>query len=110
MTFIEAASKILTDEGNIPMTCKDIWAKICEKKLYNSKGKTPLASLNAVILRNSVNSNVAYKSNDLFVITENFPIKVKLINTPVSTSQSLTETTLIDDVVDNKILLYQITI
>lgn len=107
MTFIEAATKILTDEGNVPMTSREIWAKICERNLYTSKGKTPLATLNAVILRHSMNANVAYKSNDLFIITENYPIKVKLINAPAVGSQQQTE----DKVEDtfNKVLLYQIT-
>jgi hypothetical protein len=105
MTFIEAASKILIDEGNMPMTPKDIWSKICERNLYTSKGKSPAATLTTVILRSSTNRNVSYHTNNIIfdIIDTASPFKVKLVqNTmPVVVPQ--------DEVISEKILLYQIT-
>jgi len=104
MTFIEAASKILIDEGNVPMTPKDIWSKICERNLYTSKGKSPSATLATVILRSSTNRNISYHTNNVIfdIIDNTSPFKVKLVQ---NTMPVVTQ----DEIISEKILLYQIT-
>lgn len=64
MTFLEAAIKVLYDNGNIPMSHMEIWDIINKQKLVESNGKTPWASLNTIILYSCVNSPIDPKYLD----------------------------------------------
>lgn len=85
MTFIEAAKKVLEDNGNKPMTSREIWNEISSKNLIESKGKTPHLSMNSILCGNSKNleevtpdRQARTKSevkNSIFKIVEQNPYK-----------------------------------
>lgn len=52
MTFAKAAELVLRD-ASMPLTVKDLWAKIAERNLVESAGATPEATLAADLLRRS---------------------------------------------------------
>lgn len=58
MRFLDAAIKILLDNGNKPMSANDIWKEISKQKLVETNGKTPWASLNTIILYGCINSPI----------------------------------------------------
>lgn len=47
---LDAAAIVLKKAG-VPMTCKEVWAKIDEQKLWFTEGKTPEATIYSAILR-----------------------------------------------------------
>lgn len=53
MTFLETATKILKDNNNQPMSSRDILDSIEKQSLVHTKGKTPWASLNSIMLYSS---------------------------------------------------------
>lgn len=112
MTFTEATKEILVQNGNLPMTSKEIWNKILQQNLVVKYGKTPCATLNANILKYSSNSNLSstYKKK-LFEIVGSNPMKYRLTNyTPKSVSVIIDTTDiLLEEEIIDKVLLYQIT-
>jgi len=79
-TFLSAAIQVLKDNKNNPMTSKEIWEEIQSKDLYKSSGKTPHATLNAILGEHSVNSGHKIKSNkSYFQSTKDKPTRYKLI-------------------------------
>jgi len=47
---LDAAAIVLKKAG-VPMTCKEVWAKIDEQKMWFTEGKTPEATIYSAILR-----------------------------------------------------------
>ena len=47
---LDAAAIVLKKAG-VPMTCKEVWAKIDEQKMWFTEGKTPKATIYSAILR-----------------------------------------------------------
>ena len=80
MTFIKSTEIILKQNGNLPMTSRQIWDKIKQQNLINTKGKTPWASLNTILLLNSTNSNVKKRSGSFFEIVETNPNKFRILD------------------------------
>jgi hypothetical protein len=81
MTFANAAQKILIDNNNEPMSTSEIWVKISEKDLVETKGKIPQGILLKTMSIHSDNSPVKdRKGTNIFTITQTSPIKFKLIN------------------------------
>ena len=86
MTFLELAEKVLTEEKK-PMTANEIWTVGLEKKydkLLNSEGKTPSATLGALIYVNAKDN-----PKTLFARTDSRPKKFYLKK--FSTTIDLTE-------------------
>lgn len=54
MTFAEAAEAVLADTRRA-MTASELWSEIGKRKLVQTKGKTPSATLYTVLLRRSAN-------------------------------------------------------
>ena len=80
-TFISSAIHILKMNQNSPMSAREIWQEIERLKLYETSGKTPIASLNSIMLGSSKNSNIKNKSkNIVFECVGDNPIKFKLLN------------------------------
>ena len=77
MTFIEAAIEILRQNGNQPMSSKEIWNKISEQDLVKTKGKTPWASLNTILI---FHSRPEYKKKLYFNIASNKPLKFTILD------------------------------
>jgi len=102
MTFIQAAIETIKAEKNLPMSAKEIWSKISDK--VDTKGKTPYASLNTIMLHNSINSNLSKrKGKDIFETIGKNPIKFRLLNFSENTKFIEEETQA------ERILLYEIT-
>jgi hypothetical protein len=81
MTFIDAAQKVLIDNNNEPMSAVDIWSKISERGLVDTKGKNPKGILLKTMSVHSDNSPVKdRKGTNIFNITQTSPIKFKLLN------------------------------
>lgn len=55
MTFIEAAKKVLIDNGNKPLTSREIWDSIEKNDLVKTSGKTPHLSMNSILCGYSSN-------------------------------------------------------
>ena len=55
MTFIEAAKKVLSDNGNKPLTSREIWDSIEKDGLVKTSGKTPHLSMNSILCGYSSN-------------------------------------------------------
>ena len=55
MTFIEAAKTVLENNGNKPMSSREIWEQIKLNNLVDTKGKTPHLSMNSILCGNSKN-------------------------------------------------------
>jgi hypothetical protein len=114
MTFIEAAKYTFIENGNLPMTCKDLWEKINKNNLCQSVGKTPVATLNASLLRNSVNGETKGKRKELsFEMVENpGPAKFRLVNVKISEAkeENFMDNILEDNIniIQERILLYEI--
>jgi len=71
MTFIEAAQKILKDNGNKPMTSLEIYSMIKSDKMVKTSGLTPQATLNAQMILYSENSTAKNKNKkSIFKIVE----------------------------------------
>ena len=51
---LDAAAKVLAEAGK-PMSCKAIVEKILAQKLWQTKGKTPVATISAAIIREIAN-------------------------------------------------------
>ena len=83
MTFIEAAIKVLKDNGNMPLSASEIWKIISNQNMFTSNGKTPWASLNAIMLMHMQNTRSARKGIVYFDGVGK-PIKFKLIDGLVS--------------------------
>ena len=80
-TFITAAIRVLKEHNNQSMSAREIWSEIEKNKLYTTTGKTPVASLNSIMLGSSSNSNITNKSKKVvFECVGENPIKFKLIN------------------------------
>ena len=83
MTFIEGAIKILEENKNIPLSAREIWNEIEEKSLVETSGKTPIASLNKILLTNSINTTLKSNqgnNNKLFKIVSRRPLKYILVD------------------------------
>lgn len=112
MTFIEAICEIFKKNGNLPMTSKEIWSEISKQDLVLTKGKTPWASVNAIILYNSKNSPIKNKKkvkSSMFEITQKSPMKFRLSNYPTSSKINNDDDISVLNTIDEKILLYSIT-
>jgi len=72
MTFIEAATEILRQNGNQPMSAREIWKKISEQNLVKTSGKTPWATLNTMLLNHS---REQYKKTIYFNVASEKPLK-----------------------------------
>ena len=97
MTFLELAEKVLTEEKK-PMTANEIWTVGLEKKydkLLNSEGKTPSATLGALIYVNAKDN-----PKTLFARTDSRPKKFYLKK--FSTTIDLTESGLEKETVIRK--------
>jgi hypothetical protein len=77
MTFIEAAIEILRQNGNQPMSSKEIWNKISEQNLVKTNGKTPWASLNTILI---FHSRSEYKKKLYFNIASEKPLKFTILD------------------------------
>ena len=81
MTFLDAAKLILSENGNKPMTCNEIWNIISERNLVKTGGKTPRQSLLVVLLSDSVDSPIKNnKTRNYFLIVDKNPMKFILNN------------------------------
>ena len=101
MTFVEAAKQVLRENGNVPMTAREIWSVVSEREMHDSAGKTPIASMNAVLLRNSSNSNTNIHNSDTFRQVGERPTKFQLNRyVPRMVKESLLE----DGFVDREVL------
>lgn len=81
MTFLEAAKFILDKNDNKPMSSKEIWSEVEELNLVESGGKTPGASLNTILLLNSINTTIKTgNKSDEFIIVSNRPNKFRINN------------------------------
>ena len=79
-TFIEAAQIVLKENGNKPMSSREIWDEIESKKLVNTRGTTPWATLNSSMIQLSSNTNIKSKRNkELFKITDTNPYRFILL-------------------------------
>jgi len=91
MTFIEGAIFILEKNGNKPMTSNDIWKEISDLGLVDTKGKTPAASLNTIMLMQCLNTPMSLNEYQLktnraiFEIVTHGPMKYRLRNYMPST-------------------------
>ena len=112
MTFLEAATYTLIQNGNQPMSSNEIWDYIKQNNLYKTNGKTPWASLSTILLKHSDNSKVngKYKEIILTIVSKN-PIKYILINfnTPTNLIEDTEDIEEELTVLTEKVLLYQIT-
>jgi hypothetical protein len=81
MTFIEASIEILKQNGNQPLSSREIWNKISEQNLVKTNGKTPWASLNTILI---YHSRPDYKKNQkrtiYFSETSKNPIKFTILD------------------------------
>jgi hypothetical protein len=77
MKFIEAAIEILRQNGNQPMSSKEIWSRISEQNLVKSDGKTPWASLNTILIKHSRSE---YKTKLYFNIASEKPLKFTILD------------------------------
>lgn len=77
MKFIEAAIKVLSENGNQPMTSRQIWNEISNKGLVKTKGKTPWASLATILI---YHSKPEYKKTIYFDIVSKSPQKFIVSN------------------------------
>ena len=104
-TFISASIQVLKNFENVPMSAKEIWDHIEKSGSYKASGKTPAASLYAIMSGSSINSNNTNKSKKvIFESVGSNPIKFKLINyTPKRIRESL-----IDDGFITKEMLIEI--
>lgn len=105
MTFIESAIQILHQNNNQPMKPRDIWNKISEQNLMKSSGKTPWATLHTMLLYHSKSE---YKNKKYFKIVSINPNKFCLLEYSDKIS-IIDELVNVDDLVSDRILLYQIT-
>jgi hypothetical protein len=112
MKFIDAAKSILVENGNLPMSPNEIWNKIKEKNLVPSKGKTPWASLNSIMLYSSkdspCNEKDQYKTK-YFEIIGNNPMKFRLLDYNKQVIESIEPIIYQEEEKIEKILLYQVT-
>jgi HB1, ASXL, restriction endonuclease HTH domain len=120
MKFLEAAKVILQQNSNKPMSAKEITTEILNQKLCKTKGKTPWASLNTMMLAHSVNSSLSDKSLkshnskniQLFEMVGNLPVKFILTNNTlfnkieIEDNDEVETESIIKD--ENKILLHTI--
>jgi hypothetical protein len=126
MNFIDAAKKILADNGNTPMTPREIWDDIAKQNLVQTNGKTPHQTLDTnlrIFMRGSNINPAAYKVKnpkgiEIFEAVGNRPQKFRLITgsqqtqsipTAVIDHFSRLEDELPKAIVDVRIPLYQIT-
>ena len=93
MKFVEASKKILEENNNVPMSANEIWEKI--KNIVVTKGKTPQATLNVILLGQSVNSPLGkftQKNREIFKIIGENPMKFYLAKyVPKSIKESLVD-------------------
>lgn len=76
MTFLEGAIEILRQKNNREMTATEIWTEIAKQNLVKTKGKTPEASLGAILYRYTKDGDY---NQTLFNAT-GYPKKYSLIN------------------------------
>lgn len=106
MTFIEASIEILIENGNQPLSAKEIWNKISDRGLVKTKGKTPSASLSTILIHHS---KPEYKKTIYFDIVSTSPQKfiVSNLNTKHLVVEKVDE--LEDEIFENRIRLYSTT-
>jgi len=114
MTFSEAAIKILKDNKNLPMSSNDIWVQIENQNLIKSEGKTPWATLNAILICADINSKSKYKvknsSRLFFESIGSNPMKFRLLDITTNEIDYTNQKEIIKEEINTeKILLYQIT-
>jgi len=80
MTYIEAAIEILKQNGNQPMKPREIWNEISKQGLIKTKGKTPWASLNTILL---FHSRPEYNKKLYFKISSEKPLKFTILHLDV---------------------------
>lgn len=83
MTFNEAILKVFDNDTSLELSSSEIWELISKKTSFKSNGKTPQATLNTLMLYNSVNSVTKKVKNPKFVIVNNRPMKFQLINNAI---------------------------
>jgi hypothetical protein len=105
MTYIEAAIEILKQNGNHPMKSREIWDEISKQGLIKTKGKTPWASLNTLLL---FHSRPEYKKILYFKISSEKPLKFTILNLNV-VNTSLEKDNVIEEPIIEKSNLYSIT-
>jgi hypothetical protein len=87
ITFIDAAVLTLKENGNKPMSAKEIWDYISKNDIIISKGKTPWITLNTVMSRFSKNTKLDLTLQnrnpdkiEIFEITQRNPLKFILLD------------------------------
>lgn len=87
ITFIDAAVLTLKENGNKPMSAKEIWDYILENSIISSKGKTPWITLNTVMSRFSKNTKLDLTLQnrnpdkiEIFEIVQRSPLKFILLD------------------------------
>jgi hypothetical protein len=105
MTKLEAAIEVLKQNGNQPMSAKEIWSKISEKNLVKTNGKTPGASLSTTLL---YHSRPEYNKKIYFNIVSEKPLKFNILN--IDTFHlGIEKDDIIEETLSEKSLLYSIT-
>jgi hypothetical protein len=99
MTYIEAAIEILRQNNNNPMSSRDIWEQISNQNLVKTDGKTPKATLNAIMIEKSSNSNFKSKAKKpYFMIVSKNPMKfIILENEVINVDFDLSDEEIIDN-------------
>jgi hypothetical protein len=105
MSFDIAAKSIFEDNGNQPLNSAELWKIMSLKGLVTTKGKTPVATLNSILLSGSINSTLATKSKRiLFELVEgNKPQKFRLISNSSVTTSPVNEIVLEEVVVSGEV-------
>lgn len=87
ITFIDAAVLTLKENGNKPMSAKEIWDYISKNDIIMSKGKTPWITLNTVMSRFSKNTKLDLTLQnrnpdkiEIFEIIQRNPLKFILLD------------------------------
>lgn len=106
MTFIEASIEILLENGNQPLSAKEIWDRISGKGLVKTKGKTPSATLNTNLI---THSRPEYKKKIYFDIVSTSPQKFIVSNLNTTHLGVEKEDELEDEIIENRIRLYSTT-
>jgi hypothetical protein len=107
MTFIEASIEILKQNGNQPLSSREIWNKISEQNLVKTKGKTPWASLNTILI---FHSRSEYKKKLYFNIASNKPLKFTILDlNTIHLGIEKEDTNIEEEETLEKSLLYSIT-
>lgn len=79
-TYVDAAQLILKDNGNRPMTVREIWDQIADRNLVKYSGSTPWSSLSSKIGGCCIDSGHRKKYGAIFRIASENPRKYVLID------------------------------